>query len=190
MAILADSDGWSVELDVSYDGALRFHRLIRTYHLFDQQMPEIVFDIRFLWTIEGTVDFGIRNNLHVFLKPLPLAEEREALLGLYAGRWGGAVKVVAVPNVENDPLFLDAGLCMESDAAAICLKAFLVESSLTFSISIPSGREPYESPNTPTAPLFQVTLPNGPDFKKKYVEIRHQIERSQWVVKYRNTLKK
>lgn len=190
MPILVSSDNWAIEEGVDDNGVLCFHRLLRTYRLADSQTPEIDFDVRFLWTIENTKDLEIRNSLHIFLKPLPLAEVRAALLGLYAGKRGGTVNVVAVPNVEKHALFLDAGLCMESEAAATCLKALLAGSSLTFSISIPTGLESVESSSESISPLFEVVLPNGPEFKKHYVEIRRQIERKRWVAKYRNTLKK
>lgn len=189
MPILVNSDNWSVEEGVGDDGVIRFHRLLRTYHLLDHGTPDIGFVIRFIWTIEDTVDSEISNGLHIFVKPMPLQEERTILLGLYAGHRGGTVQVAAVPNVENDPLFLDAGLCVESEVAATCLKALVAGTALTLSVSIPPDPEPWDPTERHIAPLLKVILPNGPEFKQHYDKIRRQIERSRWITKYRNTLK-
>lgn len=190
MTILVSSDNWSIEDGADDAGVIRFHRLFRTYHLVDHETPDITFDVQFLWTIEEAIDREIRDSLHIFLKPFPLLEERAVLLSLRAGERGGTVEVAAVPNVENDPLFLDAGLCMEPEAVATCLTALLAGSALTFCISIPTVHESRHTSLEPIAPLFEVILPNGPEFKKHYVEIRRQIERKQWIAKYRNTVKK
>jgi hypothetical protein len=189
MPILVNGDNWFVEEGMGDDGAVRFHRLVRTYYLLDQAAPNIGFVIRFLWTIEDATNLEIRNNFHIFVKPMPLEGEREILLGLYARNHGGTVQAVAVPNVENEAFFLDAGLSMEHSGAATCLKALLVGADLTFSLSIPATSEAVDITQTPTPSLLTVILPNGPEFKQHYDKIQRQIERGQWVTRYRNSLK-
>lgn len=189
MPILTNCDDWSVEEDEGDDRATRFHRLLRTYHLLDRETTDIDFVIRFICTVENTVDLEIKDHLHVFIKPMPLEEERTILLGLNAGHLGGTVQVTAVPNVENDPLFLDAGLCMESNATATCLKALMAGTALTFSLSVPPDTEPWDGTQEPVTPVLKVILPNGPEFRQHYDKVRRQIQRSQWITKYRSSMK-
>jgi hypothetical protein len=190
MPILVNGDNWSVEEAVSDDGAIRFHRLVRTYHLLDHGAPDIGFVIRFLWTIEdAAANLEIKNNLHIFIKPMPLEGEREILLGLHARNQGGTVQAIAVPNVENEAFCLDAGLFIEPSDAATCLKALLVGADLTFSLSIPASSEAVDIAQSPAPSLLTVILPNGPEFKQHYDRIQRQIKRGRWITRYRNSLK-
>jgi hypothetical protein len=189
MRILVDCDDWSIHEGLGDDGITRFHRLLRTYHLLDNETPGIGFVIRLLCTIESAIDLETKDHLHVFIKPMPLDEERTILLGLYAGQLGSTVPATAVPNIENDPLFLDAGLFMESSPTVTCIKALLAGTALTFSVSVPDSVEPWDVAHEPATPLFKVILPNGPEFKQRYDEVRRQIARRQWITKYRNSLK-
>lgn len=189
MSILVNGDDWFVEESVGDNGAIRFHRLVRTYHLRDHETPDIGLFIRFLWTIEDAANLEIKNNLHIFMKPMPLEGEREILLGLHARNQGGTVQAIAVPNVENEAFFLDAGLFIEPSGAATCLKALLAASDLTFSLSIPARSEAGDIAQSPTPSLLTVILPNGPEFKQYYDKIQRQIERGRWITRYRKSLK-
>jgi hypothetical protein len=189
MPILVNGDNWSVEEGVGDDGAIRFHRLVRTYYLLDHGTPDIGFVIRFMWTIEDATNLEIKNNFRIFVRPLPLEGGREILLGLHARHQGGTVQVIAVPNVENEAFFLDAELFIEPSGAATCLKALLAGTDLTFSLSMPASSEAGDIAQNPTPPLLTVILPNGPEFKQYYDKIRRQIERGRWITRYRNSLK-
>ena len=173
MPILVESDSWSVEegeRNLSY-------RLFRTYRLSDRRTPDITVTIRFMCTFEGSSGSEIRTSVCVFLRPLRLEEDRTVLLSLHADGEGGIVEVVARPNIENDPLFLDAGLCAGSDAAVTLLRALLVGRKLTFSLSVPTNVDLWRRTREFIEPLLIVVLPNGPTFQWHCKKIIDRIER-------------
>jgi hypothetical protein len=174
MPIFVDSDIWSVE-----EGEpKRSYRLLRTYRLTDRRSPDVTVTIRFMCTFEGSSDVQVRTGVCVFVRPMRLEEERTVLLGLYADQQGGTVEVVARPSIENDPLFLDASLCVESDAAMTLLRALLVGRKLTFSLSVPPDVESWSLTQEPVMPLLIVDLPNGPTFQWHCEKVIDQIDRS------------
>ena len=174
MPIFVDSDNWSVEeLEPK-----RLYRLFRTYRLSDRRTPTVTVTIRLMCTFEDSSDTQIRPGVCVSVRPMRMEKERTVLLGLYSNQQGGIVEVVARPNIKNDPLFLDASLCVEADAAVTLLRALLVGRNLTFSLSVPPDLESWTLTQEPVGPLLTVDLPNGPSFNSHCNKIINQMKRS------------
>lgn len=172
--VFVSSDNWLVE----EGDVMPSYRLSRTYHYSDPQSSQVAGAIRFFCAVDGTYDSKIRTRLYVFVRPLPLQEKRSVLLGLYAARQGGTVQVVALPNFENNPLWLDSYLCVDSDAVFTCLRALQAGTELTFVLSLPLDLEAWSLAAEPARPFLEVSLPNGSEFHACYNEICSQIERS------------
>ena len=178
------SDRWGIE----EGDVIPSYRLFRSFRLPDQRSPNLAAALRFVFTVEATSDLKIRTRLHVFARPITLREKRTVLLGLYAAQHGGTVQVVAIPNTERYPQWLDAYLCVEPDAVLTCLHAFLAGKDLTISFSIPLDLETWSLATATPNPFLEFNLPNGPEFRHGYEQIRSQIERSHRTTRNRELL--